>query len=269
MAKILIVEDEETLLRILERKLSNEGYDTDIARDGEEALGRMKSEVPDLILLDIVMPKLDGFAVMRAMQEDKRLKDVPIIIISNSGQPVEIEEAKKLGAQDYLVKADFDIEEVMEKVRGQLKEEKKGADEQAEEAAEPSTQKEASSSGNNGNKILIIEDDQFLRELLAKKLSLAGFAVTQSIDGETGLNKIKEDKPQLVLLDLILPGIDGFELLKRMREDKNISGIPVLVLSNLGQKEDVRRALDLGAKDYLIKAHFTLDEIISKIKALL
>lgn len=114
--------------------------------------------------------------------------------------------------------------------------------------------------------ILIIEDDKFLRELIAQKLIKEDYEVTEAIDGEEGIRKIKEEKPDLILLDLILPGIDGFEVLSRMRDDPEISSIPVIILSNLGQKEDVERGLKLGAKDYLIKAHFTPGEIIEKIK---
>jgi DNA-binding response OmpR family regulator len=115
-------------------------------------------------------------------------------------------------------------------------------------------------------KILIIEDDKFLRELIAQKLLKEDFEVSEAIDGEEGLKKVKEEKPDLILLDLILPGIDGFEALARMKEDPALSSIPVIILSNLGQKEDVERGLKLGAVDYLIKAHFTPGEIIEKIK---
>jgi len=116
-------------------------------------------------------------------------------------------------------------------------------------------------------KILIIEDDKFLRELIAQKLSKENFAVSEAIDGEEGIKRIKEEKPDLILLDLILPGIDGFEVLSRMKEEPVLSSIPVIILSNLGQKEDVERGLKLGAVDYLIKAHFTPGEIIEKVKA--
>lgn len=114
--------------------------------------------------------------------------------------------------------------------------------------------------------ILIIEDDKFLRELIAQKLIKEGYKISEAIDGEEGIKKVKEEKPDLVLLDLILPGIDGFEVLLRMREESALTRIPVIILSNLGQKEDVERGLKLGAVDYLIKAHFTLGEIIEKIK---
>lgn len=119
--------------------------------------------------------------------------------------------------------------------------------------------------------ILIVEDDKFLRELIAQKLVKEGYSISEAVDGEEGIKKIKEEKPDLVLLDLILPGIDGFEVLAKMRlaktkEDPDLARIPVIVLSNLGQKEDVERGLKLGAVDYLIKAHFTPGEIIEKIK---
>ena len=114
--------------------------------------------------------------------------------------------------------------------------------------------------------ILVVEDDKFLRELIVQKLIKEGYEVVEATDGEQGIKKIKEEKPDLVLLDLILPGIDGFEVLSKMKEDPGISSTPVIVLSNLGQKEDVERGLSLGAADYLIKAHFTPGEIIEKIK---
>ena len=115
-------------------------------------------------------------------------------------------------------------------------------------------------------KILIIEDDKFLKELIAQKLVKEGYNIAEAIDGEEGIKKVKSEQPDLVLLDLILPGIDGFEVLSKMKEDSSLVSIPVIILSNLGQKEDVEKGLKLGAADYLIKAHFTPREIIEKIK---
>ncbi|OHA65223.1 MAG: hypothetical protein A3D64_02345 [Candidatus Wildermuthbacteria bacterium RIFCSPHIGHO2_02_FULL_49_9] len=115
-------------------------------------------------------------------------------------------------------------------------------------------------------KILIVEDDKFLRELVVQKLKEEGYEVSEAVDGEEGVKKIKEEKPDLVLLDIILPGMDGFEALKRIKEDAAISAVPVIILSNLGQQEDVDKAAQLGAVDYMIKAHFTPSEIVAKIR---
>lgn len=115
-------------------------------------------------------------------------------------------------------------------------------------------------------KILIIEDDNFLRELIVRKLLKEGFDIAEALDGEEGLKKIKEEKPDLVLLDLILPTLDGFEVLSKIKDDVDTQSIPVLILSNLGQKDEIERGLQLGAKDYLVKANFTPSEIVGKVK---
>jgi len=120
-----------------------------------------------------------------------------------------------------------------------------------------------------GIKVLLVEDDRFLRELIAQKLEREGFDVMQAVDGEEALRKVGERKPEIILLDLILPGIGGFDVLKKIKEGPDTSGIPVVILSNLGQREDVEKGLGLGATDFLIKAHFTPGEIITKIKAIL
>ena len=118
-------------------------------------------------------------------------------------------------------------------------------------------------------KILLIEDDKFLRELMVKKLLTMDYDVTSAVDGESGLSMIKEVKPDVVLLDLILPGINGFEVLEKAKQDPEIADIPVIILSNLGQKEDIERGQELGAADFMIKAHFTPQEVVNKIKTIL
>lgn len=118
-------------------------------------------------------------------------------------------------------------------------------------------------------KILIIEDDKFLRELITRKLTSEGYQTIEAADGEEGVRMTKSEKPDLVLLDLILPGIDGFEALTRIRKEEETVNVPVVILSNLGQKEDIEKGLKLGATDYLIKAHFSPGEIIEKVSSIL
>jgi len=117
MEKILIIEDEPMLLDLLKKRLIEEGYEVETALDGEEGLKKMKESKPDLILLDIIMPRLGGFEVMEKMKKDQELADIPVIIISNSGQPVELDRAKNLGARDWLIKTEFDPQEVIQKVK--------------------------------------------------------------------------------------------------------------------------------------------------------
>ena len=118
--KILIIEDEKLMIDLLQRKLSGEGYEISIAEDGEEGLAKMKEIKPNLVLLDIIMPKMGGFEVMEKINKDPELKKIPVIVISNSGQPVELDRAQKLGAKDWLIKTEFDPQEVVDKVIAQI-----------------------------------------------------------------------------------------------------------------------------------------------------
>lgn len=115
-------------------------------------------------------------------------------------------------------------------------------------------------------KILLVEDDEFLAELYATKLGLEKFEVYLASDGEKGLRITKEKKPDLILLDIILPKMDGFEILKILKADPELKNIPVILLTNLSQKDEVKKGLELGANDYLIKAHFMPSEVVRKIK---
>jgi DNA-binding response OmpR family regulator len=115
-------------------------------------------------------------------------------------------------------------------------------------------------------KILFIEDESALQKTFGEILKQEGFEMISALDGESGLNLAKTKKPDLILLDLILPKKDGFEVLKELKEDEKTKEIPVIVLTNLEGIDDVDRALQLGATTYLVKAQYTLEEVIEKVK---
>lgn len=118
--KILLIENEELIINILQKKLEKEGYKVLIARDGIEGMEKMRENKVDLILLDIVMPRMGGLEVLEEMIKDKELRMIPVIVISNSGQSVELYRAKRLGARDWLIKTEFDPREVLAKVKNQF-----------------------------------------------------------------------------------------------------------------------------------------------------
>jgi CheY-like chemotaxis protein len=118
--KILIVEDEEIIRDLLKGRLAKEGYEVVAAEDGVEGLEKLSKDKPDLVILDVIMPRMGGFEVMEKMNEDPELKKIPIVVVSNSGQPVELNKAKELGAKDWLIKTEFDPREVVDKVKKQL-----------------------------------------------------------------------------------------------------------------------------------------------------
>ncbi|PIU42937.1 MAG: response regulator [Parcubacteria group bacterium CG_4_9_14_0_2_um_filter_35_11] len=115
-------------------------------------------------------------------------------------------------------------------------------------------------------KILFIEDEFTLQKSMGEFLEKAGFKIIQALDGEIGLNLAEKEKPDLILLDLILPKISGFEVLKRLKENKETKDIPVIILTNLEESTDVGKSLELGATTYLVKSDQSLDDVLERIK---
>ena len=119
------------------------------------------------------------------------------------------------------------------------------------------------------HKILIIEDDDFLRSLAVTKLEKEGFVVSMAPDGQAGLALAQTELPELIILDLMLPIMSGFDVLAQLKASDATKNLKVIVFSNLGEESDIKRCLNMGANDYLVKANFTLDELVEKIKGLL
>lgn len=118
----------------------------------------------------------------------------------------------------------------------------------------------------NKQKILVVEDDTFLSELLVNRLVKDGFMLELAVDGESALISVRKEPPAIILLDIVLPGIDGYEVLRQLKKDPSLQKIPVLILSNLGQKDEVEQGLRLGAQEFLVKAQLDLDSIAKKVK---
>jgi len=116
------------------------------------------------------------------------------------------------------------------------------------------------------NYILVVEDDYFLRNLLLHKIEQEKLPFDTAVNGSEALEKIKAKIPAVIILDLVLPDTDGFEVLEKIKKQSDTKDIPVIVVSNLGQKDEIERCLKLGANDYLIKANFTPKEIVDKIR---
>ena len=120
MPNILIVEDEGIIIDLLKKKLEKEGYEVEVARDGEEGLRKMREIWPDLILLDLEMPKISGLGLMEEINKNPSLKRIPIIVMSEAGDSFELKRARELGAKDFIIKIEFDLPQIINKVIQQI-----------------------------------------------------------------------------------------------------------------------------------------------------
>ena len=108
-----------------------------------------------------------------------------------------------------------------------------------------------------------------LAEMYATKFTMEGYSVERAYDGQSGLDLAKQSKPDIILLDVIMPKLDGFSVLKELKKDPSLKSVPVLLLTNLGQEEDMKKGQALGATDYLVKANFTPTQVAAKVKELI
>jgi DNA-binding response OmpR family regulator len=123
--------------------------------------------------------------------------------------------------------------------------------------------------GKKGKKVVLVEDDSLMSGILATHLIGEGFTVVPVTDGAQAFEHIQAEQPNIVLLDIVLPGVGGFDILQKLKQEESTKSIPVLVLSNLGSDEEIRRGTDLGAEGYLVKANSMVDEITEKVQEIL
>lgn len=250
---ILIIEDDPILGDVLTKKLSSGGYQVTLSADGAAGLDAIRRGHPDLVLLDILLPTMNGYEILEAKQSDNSIKDIPVIIISNSGQPVELGRTMTLGAKDFFIKAQYNPEEILAKVNALLPQQNA-----AEQAGMPARKK-----------ILSVEDDEFLSSVLIRKFTTEGMITYHTISLQDTLDTATKERPDIILLDLILPDTTGFEILKALKEKPETKDIPVVILSNLNQQEDMSNVHKLGAAKFIVKAMSTPDDIFSEVKDVL
>ncbi len=119
---------------------------------------------------------------------------------------------------------------------------------------------------NQSKRILIIEDDKFLAKMLSRMLEANSYSIVLASSGKEGLTKVTSENPDLILLDIMLPDIDGFDVLQSLKGDEKTKKIPVVILSNLGQPEDIQQGRSLGVQDYLVKSDLSLDDVVAKVR---
>jgi CheY-like chemotaxis protein len=234
---VLVIDDDAAARELMQRHLTRAGYWVETAGNGYQGLELARRLRPAAITLDLMMPGMDGWSVLNTLKADPSLRDVPVIIVSVLD---ERRLGRALGAAEYLVKpVDGDrLAAVLQRFR----------------PAAASTS------------VLLVEDDVATRELLARQLSQAGWTVHTAADGAEALDLLARETPALILLDLLMPRLDGFDFLERFRERPEAGRIPVIVLTNLELTDADRRRLNGAAARVMQKAALSFDALLAEIR---
>ena len=239
--KILVVEDDRDLALLLRRQLESEGYQVLLAGTGEDALWLAKEAQPQLITLDIMLPDIDGFAVLEQLKSNPMTSAVPVVIVSVLA---ESEKGFALGAVDYVVKP-FVEQELLDIVHGAL----------------------SYLGTGRPHKLVVADDDPEVLALMEQALTLHGYEVWTAADGQEALDRAQEIVPDLILLDVAMPLVDGYQVVRRLKKDEKTRPIPIVVTTEnpTDREREKVQVLGVDVAEYLTKP-LSIEVLIREIK---
>lgn len=236
--KVLVIHRNPDFIESLRKKLPQEGYDVLWAFDSKGGMLKARGEPPDIILIDIMLESSGCIEFMENARKDKTLKDIPIIVTGNN--KVLLEALDEKGLHDYLVEP-FGLMDLLDKIKSHIGIAK-------------------------GEKILVIDDEDDVRRVIEYRLKAHKFSVTTAVNGKDGLEKMAKEKPDLVILDFLMPVMDGFAFLRELRKNPDYNYIPVLMLTARGATKESFESF--GASDFMPKP-FDDMELLQKVEFLL
>lgn len=266
MKKILITEDDRFLAKICRRMFEDGGYGVTLAHDGRAAIAALETDPPDIALLDLNLPEIDGVGVLRAIREDPRLRHMPVLVVSNSSYFAGIvQSAWHAGATNFINKGDCSPKGLVEE-----------ADRLVSRAAPPDPAARPTpidyrplpeKSGTTIPRVLIADDDRTIHGVLSFFLGEAGLKVLSAFDGEDALRVVEKERPDAMILDETMPRLDGMGVLLKLRDMPRLPPVPTLMLTGRNSDRLRREALDAGAAEFAVKP-FSPDFVVQRTRAL-
>jgi two-component system, cell cycle response regulator len=274
MKKILHFEDDSFLAEMYGSKMKRAGLEyVRYENPSDDPIALVKKENPDLILMNVIMPVMDGFKATEILVNNKDTNNIPIVGLTSLGQDKDMQKGLDLGMKEYLVKADNMPNEVVEKLREILGLPPENSDKWAT-GKKPiffhSSAKDIPEFTNRPPKIVMFEDDTMLLEMYGAKLAQEGFKIKLfEYPSEDVVEVVNKEKPDLISMGVIMPQMDGFKATELLKADERTKDIPLIFLTNLSQNKDIEKGMNLGANDYIVKANHTPTEVVQIFRKLL
>ncbi|MDH5388556.1 MAG: response regulator [Gammaproteobacteria bacterium] len=252
---ILIVEDSKTAQKVLKNIFIRAGYDVLQAMDGESGIALAQQYKPSLILMDVVMPGINGFQATRMIRKDPEIADIPVIIVSGNEKAGEQFWISEIGADHYLTKplSSTELFSSIDKLLSSGASTEKLHTE-ANDVVEPDVSyEEKNLTIGNELKVLVVDDSKTVQYLMKKMLMQRGYEVLQAYDAQTGIILAKKNMPALIIMDVVMPGMNGFQATRHIKKDSQIAHIPIVIISGNRQATDQFWATRMGAAHFLSK----------------
>ena len=272
MTKLLLVEDNEMNRDVLSRRLMRKGFTVELALNGEEALEKAVEELPDLILMDLSLPIMDGWEATRRLKADEKTASIPIIALTAHAMSGDRAKAIEAGCDDYDTKP-LDFPRLLTKIESLLSIQQSEAQQdnpsvkpvspQAPPTFRSDSELKSKPEGASRGRVLVVDDNSDNRDLLIRRLEKNGFEFDIAENGEEALKALEESSFDLVLLDIMMPIMDGYQVLQQMKADTGFRHIPVIVISASQELSSIVKCIEMGADDYLPKP---CDQILLKAR---
>lgn len=254
---------------IYQKKFTEAGFEVASATNGEQVLTMAKQDVPDVILLDLMMPKMSGFEVIESIRKGKYSPDIKIIVSSNLSQNEDRERALEMGANGFVSKSEFTPGQLVKEVArllGQFDEQVKN---EVRRSQEPDEGRESAKESADKAKILMIEDEDIFIEMFGKKLKEDGYSVDFAQNGAWGVKEAIEGNYDLFIVDMVMPAMTGEEMINRIKLEEKTKNIPILMLSASIDESDAKSVMDLGIQGFLKKTQITPGDLAKKVDEIL
>lgn len=287
MKRLLLVEDEQVNRELFRRRLERKGYTVVTAETGLAAVALAKSDRPDLVIMDLGLPDIDGWEAMRRIKADPATAELPIVVLSAHATTEAREQSFAAGCDEFetkpvnwealFKKIDDAINKAVERARAKAVPPPPPApaakDDEIDLGGGSSADPGAATNVLRGprpgsalnddkdvcvvqpKRILVAEDNDANRAMLCRRLNKRGFITTEAADGQQALEAVKKQRFDLVLCDILMPIVDGYEVLRQMKADPDLESIPVIVVSALEESASAARCIEMGAEDYLHKPY--------------
>jgi two-component system, sensor histidine kinase and response regulator len=260
VARVLVIEDEANNLDVAQRIIRAAGHEALVAMDGQSGLDMARAQHPDAILVDLLLPRVDGWTVTRTLREEPWAARIPIIAVSALAMQQDRQRAIDAGCDDFVSKpyAPAELRAVLARFLPEI----------AAAPAGTRRQEAAAAPVERLGTVLAVDDEPANLELISRRLQSLGCAVLRATNGEQALAIADRDRPDLVLLDVMMPGIDGWETCRRLKANDHTAAIPVIFVTAADQTEDVVRGFEAGGVDYIAKPVEAL-ELAARVRSTL
>ncbi|HEX7586015.1 MAG TPA: response regulator [Patescibacteria group bacterium] len=265
MAKVVIVEDDPMISEIYQKKFTDAGFEVSAVTAGDQVLSLAKAEKVDIILLDLIMPKMDGFEVIRRLRDGSYDPNIKIIVTSNLSSREDQDKALKLGANGFVAKSDYSPSELVDQVKrltNQYSEQKKN------EAKLNGSGGESKMKGKK-KRILMIEDEEIIIDMFGEKLKQDGYDVVFARNGAWGVKEALKGNFDLYIIDMMMPAMTGEEMVTRLKMEEETKDVPTIMLSASVEDQYVRKMEELGISVFFGKTQITPSELSNKVEELL